>query len=168
MYRTEFLPGLKFNLKICKILSCYPFEWDLKSGRLIKCRPRRVAMFKLQCLLSLGYCTGLGLNICFGRLNKIEKLQGFCFFMGYLVTTITRWNYTLDNGPSQVIHAFLDVEASILSKLPHLPISLATKAVQLFLKLCDVCIPAFPVLVFVLLRVDPCTPPFILSMVPGC
>lgn len=168
MYRTEFLPRLIFLLKICKILSCYPFEWDHILGRLIKCPPRLVATFKMQCLLSVGFYTAIGLNICFGPLTEFEKFLGFCFFMAYLVTSTIRWNYSLDNGPSQIIHAFLDVEATLMTNLPHLPASLETKAVQLYIKLCDVCIPAFPVLVFILLRVVPCTPPFIASMFPGC
>ncbi|OXA40398.1 hypothetical protein Fcan01_25070 [Folsomia candida] len=169
MYQTEYLPRLIFLLKICKLLSCHPFEWDAKSDRLIQCRsPIRIGMFKLQCLLSVGYCTTQGLNIFFGPLTTIEKFQGFGIFMTYLLASTIRWNYNLDNGPSQVIHAFLDVEATLMFNLPHLPASLETKAVKLYIQLCDVCIPAFPVLLFILLRVAPCTPPFILSMLLGC
>lgn len=52
--------------------------------------------------------------------------------------------------------------------LPHLPPSLERKAVRLFIQFGEVASPMVPILVFLLLRVMPCTPPFLLSMLPGC
>lgn len=116
MYQTEFLPLLKLHLKSCKFLQCVPFEFPQNSSRLVKCQSlSKIRMFKLQCILSVLYCTLFGLNLCFGPLTKIEKFQGFGFFMCYLLASITRWNYELDNGPSQLINAFLDCEETIMT-----------------------------------------------------
>lgn len=116
MYRKEFLPLLKFHLQICKILQCVPFDFDQTSGRLVRCRSHlQIRMFKLQCALSAMYCTSLCLNLCFGPLTTLQKLQGLVFFIAYLTASIIRWNYSLDNDPIQLIHAFLDFEATIVS-----------------------------------------------------
>lgn len=116
MYRTEFLPILKIRLRICKIWQCVPFEFGPTSKKLVMCRShRQIRMFQLQCILSVVYCTAQFTNLCIGPLTKMEKLQGFGFFMTYFVATMIRWNYHLDNGPGQIINTFLDFEESIAS-----------------------------------------------------
>ncbi|OXA61641.1 hypothetical protein Fcan01_00721 [Folsomia candida] len=114
------------------------------------------------------YCTSLCLNLCFGPLTTLQKLQGLVFFIAYLTASIIRWNYSLDNDPIQLIHAFLDFEATIVSGLPHVPRSLGVKAVRWFTQACELGAVILPIFVFLLLRVIPCTPPFVLSMLPGC
>ncbi|OXA49641.1 hypothetical protein Fcan01_15395 [Folsomia candida] len=58
--------------------------------------------------------------------------------------------------------------ARVLTGLPKIPISMGTKAVKAFIILMEIGVVAYPVLIFLLLRFLPCTPPFILSMLELC
>ncbi|OXA49897.1 hypothetical protein Fcan01_15891 [Folsomia candida] len=53
-------------------------------------------------------------------------------------------------------------------ELPKSPVSLRTKAMKLCIILCESTVAVFPTLIFILLTFAPCTPPFILSMLPNC
>lgn len=118
MYRAQFFPLLKFHFRICNLLQCIPFKVE-KSRRLRKIKSRFVlTIFRLQCVLSVAYCTSMFLNITIGPLTTSGRLQGLGLFIATLASTISRWNYSIDIGPVQIINAFLDFEAGIIeSKL---------------------------------------------------
>lgn len=118
MYRTEFIPLLEFRLRIFKYFKCVNFEFNPKSGRFITCSsPRYISSYRRQSLLSLVYCTLLGLNLCFGPITIFQKLQGFAFFILFLNGLILRWDYNLEYGRSQcqMIHTLVAFEAAIVS-----------------------------------------------------
>lgn len=56
----------------------------------------------------------------------------------------------------------------VFTELPKSPVSLRTKAMKLCIILCESTVAVFPTLIFILLTFAPCTPPFILSMLPNC
>lgn len=56
----------------------------------------------------------------------------------------------------------------IFSDGESIPISRQTKAMSLFLNVLEISVIALPFAVFVLLTMDPCTPPFLLSMSDRC
>lgn len=115
MYRTEFLPLLKFHLRICHRLKCIPFKYHEESGCMKKFKSTRVLqMFRLQCVLSVIYCVAMFLNISLGPLTTSGRLQGFGLFIACLGATMSRWNYSIDIGPMQIINAFLDFEAKVI------------------------------------------------------
>ncbi|OXA43310.1 hypothetical protein Fcan01_22039 [Folsomia candida] len=154
---------------MCHRLKCIPFEFDKKSGRFVKTKSiGLIRMFKLQCVLTAIYCTAMFLNICFGPLTMSGRLQGFAMLLASLAAGIPRWNYSIDIAPIQIINAILDFEETIMDSLPKIPISRGTKAVKIFLFLVEVGVFSYPILVFLLLRFLPCTPPFILSMLAAC
>ncbi|OXA62575.1 hypothetical protein Fcan01_01536 [Folsomia candida] len=84
--------------------------------------------------------------------------------------SLIRWNYKLDNSPMQVINSFLHFEADIRHKDPtNVPKSnLITKAMKHFLVMGEVTVASLPVLQFLMLTYRPCTPPFLMSMIPSC
>lgn len=115
MFHSDFLPMLKNNLRLCQILKCVPFEFDSKTGRLIKAKSfGHILLFRVQCVLSVMYIAALFLNLCFGPLTTTAKFQGFTFFMVYFVASWMKFNYSLDMAGTQVIHTFLDFEKYIL------------------------------------------------------
>ncbi|OXA42961.1 hypothetical protein Fcan01_22300 [Folsomia candida] len=151
MYRTEFIPLLEFRLRIFKYFKCVNFEFNPKSGRFITCSsPRYISSYRRQSLLSLVYCTLLGLNLCFGPITIFQKLQGFAFFILFLNGLILRWDYNLEYGRSQcqMIHTLVAFEAAIVSDLPHLSATLEKKAVLLLIKFCEILSPMVPMLFF--------------------
>ncbi|OXA64379.1 hypothetical protein Fcan01_00593 [Folsomia candida] len=107
-------------------------------------------------------------NLCVGPLTMTGRLQGFGLLMVYMAAFLMQWNYSLDIGSMQVIHSFLDFEEKVMSKLPQVPISMATKVMKVFVLTVEVGVVAYPILQFFLLRLLPCMPPYILSMFPGC
>ncbi|OXA54007.1 hypothetical protein Fcan01_11608 [Folsomia candida] len=112
MYGTVFLSLLKSHLKICNLLKCIPFEFDQRSGRLRKIKSARVLrIFRLQCVLAVMYCSAMFISI--GPLTMSGRLQGFALFILSLAGSISRWNYSIDIDPIQIINAFLDFEAVV-------------------------------------------------------
>ncbi|OXA61960.1 hypothetical protein Fcan01_00081, partial [Folsomia candida] len=140
MFRSEFLPLLKIWLPCYHILKCIPLRHDKKEDRLVAVNSvRHLRMVQFQCFLCFVYCTTMLINICFGGLTLIGKLQGFGFFCVYLM--------------------------DFFSKLTH---NCGVKLLKILVFISEVSIRAIPTFQFALLTYAPCTPPFILSMLPSC
>ncbi|OXA39604.1 hypothetical protein Fcan01_25764 [Folsomia candida] len=169
MFHSDFLPMLKNNLRLCQILKCVPFEFDSKTGRLIKAKSfGHILLFRVQCVLSVMYIAALFLNLCFGPLTTTAKFQGFTFFMVYFVASWMKFNYSLDMAGTQVIHTFLDFEKYILKDTPTFELSLGAKIMKLFIQVAEISGFSFVILQLILLQCVPCTAPFIFSMFPNC
>ncbi|OXA49640.1 hypothetical protein Fcan01_15394 [Folsomia candida] len=103
-----------------------------------------------------------------GPLTTSKRLQGFGLFIVCLVASVTKWNYSTDIAPIQIINAFLDFEERIVGSLPKIPGTMTTKAMKVIICLIEIGIFLYPLLIFLLLRFIPCTPPFILSTLQNC
>ncbi|OXA36538.1 hypothetical protein Fcan01_28697 [Folsomia candida] len=115
MYHIDYLPLLKLNLRICKFVKCQPFEYDEKSGLIVRTRDvDLIRMFKWQSILSLIYTFATFLHVCFGGLNLTGKFQGSLFLVLDILITATRWNYSVDKSPGQIVNSFMNFELEIL------------------------------------------------------
>lgn len=116
MFSTDFSVFLKQHFGICKFLRCTPFEYHPKTGKLVRITSKNhIVQFKLQCLISVLYSTGMLLNLCFGSLTTAEKFQGFVFFLLYLTVIVMRWNYDLKIDGMQAINTFIEFERKVLN-----------------------------------------------------
>lgn len=107
----QFLSSLQFDLKVCNLLQCIPFEFQPNARRLIISRSSsQIQMFKLQCILSILYVSEMFLNLFFGSWTVMERLEGSIFFLVCLFGTISRWNYSVDIAPIQSINGFIFLE----------------------------------------------------------
>ncbi|OXA49068.1 hypothetical protein Fcan01_16642 [Folsomia candida] len=86
------------------------------------------------------------LNICIGPLTTSKKLQGLALLISPLGCLITRWNYSIDVAPIQIINTFLDFEARIIDNLPKIPQSMVTKTMKTIIYLMELGIFAYPIL----------------------
>ncbi|OXA43292.1 hypothetical protein Fcan01_22065 [Folsomia candida] len=128
----------------------------------------QIRMFKLQSIFSLLYTIATFLCVCFGRLTLTEKFQGSVFLILDILLTATRWNYSLDPSPGQIVNVFINFEKEILKGHPNPPTSLGTELMRIVVPLATISLTAVPVLELLLLLFVPCTPPFLLSMFPNC
>ncbi|OXA42400.1 hypothetical protein Fcan01_22900 [Folsomia candida] len=108
------------------------------------------------------------LNIFYGPLTLPKRLQGLVLLVTCITASITRWNWSIDVGPIQVINAFLKFEERIIKNLPFMPISMGTRTMKIFIFLIQIFEFVYAILLWILLRFLPCTPPFILSMFENC
>ncbi|OXA62679.1 hypothetical protein Fcan01_00957 [Folsomia candida] len=170
MYSSYFLPILKQHLRMCSFLKGLPFEYDDETGLVVKTRCHgTIIIFKLQCLLSVLYCSAMFLNLVIGPSTLIEKLKGVIFFLMYFNTTIARWNYSLDPTPIQVINSFLKYEATTLRGAQRsMPPSRSALAMTLYMRIVEISIIFIPGMLILILSYQPCLPPFILSMSRSC
>ncbi|OXA40940.1 hypothetical protein Fcan01_24307, partial [Folsomia candida] len=169
MYTSQFLPLLQHRIRVGTMLKCIPFVFDQTLGRFVQNRsPWQLRIFKVQCVLSVLYAGGMLANLCFGPLTTTGRMQGVGFFIVYFAATLMQWNYCVDIGPIQLINSVLDFERGRMSTTKPVRLSLGAKAMKIFIQIVEVSILLYPVLQFFLLRFLPCTPPFILSMFPGC
>lgn len=115
MYHIDYLPLLKLHLRVCKFIKCLPFEYDEKSGLVIRTQnSRQVITFKIQSIFSLLYSFATILHVCIGRLTLTERFLGSLFLILDILLTTTRWNYSLDKSPGQIVNSFLQFEKQIL------------------------------------------------------
>lgn len=113
MSQADFLPLLKFRVKICQFLRCVSLEWDEKQGTFIKTRSsQKFRHFKFQCIISVTYCTAMILNLIFGPLPQTSKFQGAALFMIALIGTATRLVY--DNSGVQILNTFASFERKVV------------------------------------------------------
>lgn len=54
------------------------------------------------------------INICFGGLTLIGKLQGFGFFCVYLMGSVLRWDIKLENCLFQILNTFVQFEKDVI------------------------------------------------------
>ncbi|OXA38752.1 hypothetical protein Fcan01_26387 [Folsomia candida] len=169
MYHIDYLPLLKLHLRVCKFIKCLPFEYDEKSGLVIRTQnSRQVITFKIQSIFSLLYSFATILHVCIGRLTLTERFLGSLFLILDILLTTTRWNYSLDKSPGQIVNSFLQFEKQILEDLPTAPSSLGTKLMKIFIPVATLSLTGIAIFEFLLLLFAPCTPPFLLSMFPTC
>ncbi|OXA42278.1 hypothetical protein Fcan01_22807, partial [Folsomia candida] len=145
------------------------FEYDQKLGLIVTTRNAKlIRMFKWQSILSLIYTLATFLHVCFGRLSLVEKFQGSLVLPMDLLITAKRWNHSLDKSPGQIVNAFINFETEIMKDLPKAPTSLGTKLMRVFIPVFTISLTMAPLLEILLLLFAPCTPPFLLSMLPNC
>lgn len=115
MYFTNFIPFLIQHLRMCKPFSCNPVEFDQKSNKfiLVTC-PKTIRMYRLQCLLTLLYCTVMLLHLIYSPFTWPKRFQGSIFFIMNFILLCSRWNYGLDIAPIQVINSFVTFETTVL------------------------------------------------------
>lgn len=78
MYRITFLPILKRHLSICKILKCFPFEFDTVAKTFKRTGSvSHQKLFRLQCLLSILLLPTMLLNLSFGHFTTPEMCHSF-------------------------------------------------------------------------------------------
>ncbi|OXA61962.1 hypothetical protein Fcan01_00083 [Folsomia candida] len=130
---------------------------------------RHLRMVQFQCVLCFVYCTAMLANICFGGLTLIGKLQGFGFFCVYLMGSVLRWDIKLENCLFQILNTFVQFEKDVIDDFfPDRPHNYGLKLLKILVFISEVSIRAIPTFQFALLTYAPCTPPFILSMLPAC
>lgn len=116
MYSTQFLPLIVHHLKLCGIINCLPFEFDVNSKQLILTKSfRKIRIFQFQCILTVIYCIVLLFHLCFsGTLTTLQKFQGLPFFLIYILLLCCRWNVSLNISPIQAVNSFLKFERELL------------------------------------------------------
>lgn len=117
MYSTQFLPFLIRHLNYCRKLKCEFIDYDPVSKKLVNVATRRrICMFRLQGILTIAYTFTMSLQLSFGSLSVQQKCQGLVFLASYLILQTTRWNYSLDIAPIQVINTFVNFENGVLAE----------------------------------------------------
>lgn len=110
-----YLPFLKLDLRVCKFVKCLPFEFDKNLGHLVTTgKVWNLRIFKLECILTVVYAAALIANVCLGNLTMTGKMQGAAFLPIYIFAVVTRWNYSLEVGPIQVINSMVQFENKVL------------------------------------------------------
>ncbi|OXA48790.1 hypothetical protein Fcan01_16393, partial [Folsomia candida] len=169
MYSTYFLPFLVRHIKIGQKLKSIPYEFSQKSGKLVITKDRtRVWIYRVQIVLHLIYCIAMLGHLCFGTLTATKKFQGFVFFCMYTVMLCGRWNYDLNVASIQIINSAMDYEKKLVTGKSDLSVNLETKLMMHFLHLTFYSIFAVPIAKLGLILLDPCSPPFLLSMRGDC
>ncbi|OXA48789.1 hypothetical protein Fcan01_16394 [Folsomia candida] len=169
MYSTYFLPFLLRHIKIGQKLKSIPYEFSQKSGKLVITKDKtRIWIFRLQIVLHLMYCIAMLIHLCFGPSTVARKLQGFVFFCMYTVVLCGRWNYDVNVAPIQVINSAMEFEKKVVAGKPDWNVNLETILMKLLLQLVYYTIFAVPVAKLALILLDPCSPPFLLSMWVDC
>lgn len=115
MYSTQFLPLLIRHIRVCRFLRSIPTDFDGKSKKLVLITgPFQIAIFRLQLILSLGYCVTLFLGLFLGKMSMSKKAQGLVFYSMHIVILAARWNYSLNNSAMQVINSAMEFETQLL------------------------------------------------------
>lgn len=115
MYRKDYMRLLKPYLSICQAFKCVPFDFDRKSGIVVKTgNASQIWSFRLQCILSVVYTVALVLQICVGRLSLTDSFMGAVFVLVHIIQTSTRWNYSLDKSQGQLINSLVRFEDQVL------------------------------------------------------
>ncbi|OXA48968.1 hypothetical protein Fcan01_16691 [Folsomia candida] len=78
------------------------------------------------------------------------------------------WNYDLDKAQIQMINTCLNFEDNIMQGEEKLETSLQTKAMLMFFHVLNQNYYLIPLAILALILIDPCRPPFLLSMSPNC
>ncbi|OXA43029.1 hypothetical protein Fcan01_22236 [Folsomia candida] len=167
MYRKDYMRLLKPYLSICQAFKCVPFDFDRKSGIVVKTgNASQIWSFRLQCILSVVYTVALVLQICVGRLSLTDSFMGAVFVLVHIIQTSTRWNYSLDKSQGQLINSLVRFEDQVLQDLPPARQSLGLRLMRIFLYIANISVIGIPILVSLLLTYVPTMPPFLLSMLP--
>lgn len=111
-------------------------------------------------------------NLCFNSYAMTDTLVGFMFWIIYVAASIMPWNYGLNNAQIQVLNAFLELESNggknqtIIKASSNLVPPTFVKFMKVLVCMIEFSALLLPILQMVLLTNRPCTPPFILSMLP--
>ncbi|XP_035715556.1 uncharacterized protein LOC118438863 [Folsomia candida] len=133
----------------------------------MKSRKRR-RVTQIQSLITLTYLLVLLYNFFFGDMPILKRLQGVPFLMSYAVLSSLGWNVGLDIALMQWINSILNFERDLLQEGESISTSITTKLMFIFIYLTEFTVMAVPSAVCLLLMVDPCVPPFLLSFSPSC
>ncbi|OXA47612.1 hypothetical protein Fcan01_17873 [Folsomia candida] len=125
-------------------------------------------MFKLLNLVMLTYFLAVSSHVYFGLMPLAKKLQGFVFCLIYFMLMGSSWNYDLDKAQIQMINTCLDFEAKILQGEKMLKTPQQAKAIIMFFYMLKHNYYLIPLAVLGLILLEPCTPPFHLSMSLSC
>ncbi|OXA46151.1 hypothetical protein Fcan01_19064 [Folsomia candida] len=169
MYTTHFLPLLLRHLKICQRLNSVAFGLDRKSENFVMTKkPFKIRMFRLQIVSHLAYCVIIVGHLCFSPLPKAKQFQGLVFLVIYIIILCGRWNYDLDVAVVQIINSAIKFETKLFKGTTVPETNTETKLMKLFIHLTFYIIIAMMVAIPVLIFVDPCSPPFLLSIREDC
>ncbi|OXA48545.1 Ubiquitin-like modifier-activating enzyme 1 [Folsomia candida] len=166
MFTSQILPVLKWRTGR-PIYVRVPIKFHPQNGSLMTIKSsfsiHRYSL-RLQCILPIVYTAMLAMNLIFGSLTIVQRLQGAVFLMLCVLTCTTGWNSGLDDAPVRVVNTFLDFEKD----LANLESTMGVKVMKYFICLAEISIIGYPILQILLLTFVPCTAPFVLSMLPMC
>lgn len=113
-------------------------------------------------------------NLYFKSLEMSAKLLGFVPWLMYFSLSFALWNFNLENTQIQVLNSFLEFESNINKGRQTILIKLRNRSYPNFVKYMKLLVFSMelssvvvPILQFVMLTYLPCTPPFLISMIPG-
>ncbi|OXA47836.1 hypothetical protein Fcan01_17249 [Folsomia candida] len=170
MYSTQFLPFVVVHHIRCqKIFKYYPFRFNPTLKRFVSMNsPHGDRMFKLLLLTMLSYTVSVSCHLLVASMPVAKKFQGFAFCVMYVTILGSSWNYNLDNAHIQMINSCLDFETKISEGEAKLEKTLQVKAMLIFFHILKESHYLIPLACLGLTLMDPCTPPFILSMSKSC
>ncbi|OXA49376.1 hypothetical protein Fcan01_15930 [Folsomia candida] len=117
----------------------------------------------------LSYTLSISSHLYFSSTPLPKKIQGFVFCVMYSLIIGSSWNWNvLDKAQIQMINTCLDFEVKILQGEEKLKTSVQTKGMFVFFHILKHNYYLIPLAVLGLILIDPCTPPFLLSMSTNC
>jgi hypothetical protein len=115
MFSQNFLPYLKFHLKVGNFFGITIINFDKCTNRfVISSSKKRKLFFRISILLHFLHVLVMFFHLCSGHLKTLKKLQGVVFFGMELVGLVLRWDWKIDFAPAQLINSFLKFEDHLL------------------------------------------------------
>ncbi|OXA47974.1 hypothetical protein Fcan01_17295 [Folsomia candida] len=147
----------------CRFIRNLAFEYDSKYGKFFLIKSKTpVIKAKVAYVLSLIYVCVLLYRIA--NFPMLRMLQGFPILFCYVLLLSIGPNVGLDIAPVQIINSILTFEKDLLQDGESMKTSLEARVMFFFLCLAQFSCILMPFAVIALLSVDPCMPPFLLSM----
>lgn len=115
MLTITFLPHLKQHLRVAKLISSLPFQWDDSSGKL-SLLPSKIMQFIVtsQLMLQTVYSILQVVMTTFSPYSTGTKFQAMVFTSINLTGLLLRWNWKLDKTAMNLLNAFIKFEESFL------------------------------------------------------
>ncbi|OXA48831.1 hypothetical protein Fcan01_16502 [Folsomia candida] len=128
----------------------------------------KIRTFRLQTVSHLAYCILTLAHLILTDLPRAKRLQGFAFFCIYFVLLCARWDYGKDVAVAQIINSCMDFEKKLVAGKRSLNENLESKLMKLFLQVTFFSVIATAFAIIGLILLDPCLPPFLLSVRDDC
>jgi hypothetical protein len=111
---TDFVPELKFHLRLCKLLNCLPFHYNEKSGRLYKTNSAtEIKTSTRLTTLHFLYLAAMTIHIVVSEMQFTNRLQGMLFLSMIGILFVGRPYGNVDSSPIQLVNAFLNFESQL-------------------------------------------------------